>query len=87
MKKIEKCKSQIAKLEDEIKKNNIFQNQMNNKRQEIQQNMKQLEKIRNEKESTIKSLKDLIQSLKEDIKHYRSNPNNKQNISEHTDHN
>ena len=24
---------------------------------------------------------------KKDIKHYRSNPNNKENISEHTDHN
>ena len=60
---------------------------MNNKKREIQQNKNQLEEINNEKENTIKSLQEQIQSLKEDIKHYRSNPNNKENILEHTDHN
>ena len=84
--KIDKCKSQIANLEDEIKKHNNLENQMNNKRHEIQQNINQLEEINNEKENTIKSLQEQIQSLKEDIKHYRSNPYNKENILEHTDH-
>ena len=85
--KIEKYKSKIAKLEDEIKKNNNFEKQMNNKKYEIQQNINQIEEINNEKDNTIKSLQEQMQSLKEDIKHYRSNPNNKENILEHTDHN
>ena len=36
--KIKKYKSQIAKLEDEVKQNN-FANQINNKEHEIQQNI------------------------------------------------
>ena len=38
MKKNKKYKSQIAKLEDEVKQNN-FANQINNKEHEIQQNI------------------------------------------------
>ena len=85
--KIKKYKSQIAKLEDEVKQNNNFENQINNKEHEIQQNINQLEEINNENENTIKCLQEQKHSLKEDIEHYRSHPNNKENISEHTDYN
>ena len=85
--KIEKYKSQIAKLKDEIKRNNNFENQIKNKKHEIQQNISQLEEINNEKEeNTIKCLEEQKHSLKEDIEHCRSNLNNKESILEHTDH-
>ena len=72
--KTEKYKSQLAKLVDEIKRNN-FEKQMNNKKYEVQQNINQLEEANNEKGNTIKSLQEQTHSLKEDIEHYRTNPN------------
>lgn len=49
---------------------------------------KPAEEINNENENTTKSLQEQIHSLNEDIEHYyRTNSNNKQNISERTVHN
>ena len=62
---------------------NNFQNQMNNKKHEIQQNINQIEETNNEKGNTLKRIQEQMHSPKEDIKHYRTNPNNNQNISEH----
>ena len=60
---------------------------MNGKKHEIQQSKNQPEEINYKSKNTIKSLQEEIHSLKEDIEHFRTNPNNNHNISEHTDHN